>query len=53
MRNISDTTIEDSDNTTSISTESVSETLIMKTNGTERMRILNDGKVGIGMDNPT
>ena len=45
--------IKDTDNTTSITTEQESETLIFSTNNSEKMRIKNDGLVGIGITNPS
>jgi len=45
--------IQDVDNTTSITTSTIAETLIMRTNSNERMRIKSDGNVGIGTTNPT
>ena len=44
--------IEDVDNSTSVTTEATSETLIFRTNNAERVRIESGGDVGIGTDQP-
>ena len=45
--------IKDNDNTTSISTNDIPETLTFNTNNSEKLRITTDGNVGIGITNPT
>lgn len=44
--------IEDADATTTITTEATAETIIFRTNSTEKMRILSGGNVGIGTSSP-
>jgi hypothetical protein len=45
--------IKDGDNTTSITTQETAETLIMKTNSIERLRINSSGNIGIGTTTPS